>query len=141
MMDLLNIANETLKGFNPATDKVEDFENLPDGEYNCLLEDVTNKKSEKTGNEWIGLKFNVHEGEYAGRYIFVNYFFTPKTIARSIKQLSKLTHDFGYQLPVESFESMETLKDALLTLCGNTASVEQKTKNDFSNYKVTPTNV
>lgn len=141
MMDLLSIANKTLEGFNPATDKVEDFENLPDGEYNCLLEDVTNKKSEKTGSEWIGFKFNVLDGDYAGRYIFVNYFFTEKTVSRSIKQLSKLTHDFGYELPIESFQDMDTLKDALLTLCGNTANVKQTTKNDYSNYKVTPINV
>ncbi len=141
MIDLLSIANETLKGFNPATDKVDDFENLPDGEYNCLLEDVANKKSEKTGNEWIGFKFNVLDGEHAGRYIFVNYFFTEKTISRSIKQVTKLTHDFGYELPIDSFQSMEILTEALLNLCGNTATVKQTTKNEYSNYKVTPTNV
>lgn len=139
MMDLLSIANETLKGFDPATDQVDDFENLPDGEYNCLLEDVTNKKSEKTGSEWIGFKFSVLDGDYKGRYIFVNYFFTEKTTSRSIKQISKLTHDFGYELPIDSFQSMETLKETLTNLCGNTAIVTQTTKNEFSNYKVVPT--
>ncbi len=47
MDDLLSIATKTMEGFDPAVDKVDDFENLPDGEYNCLLEDVTARKSEE----------------------------------------------------------------------------------------------
>ena len=75
MDDLLRIATKTMEGFNPATDKVDDFEKLPDGEYNCLLEDVTARKSEK-GTNWISFKFSVMSGDYENRLIFVNYFFT-----------------------------------------------------------------
>ena len=32
MDDLLNIASKVMEGFDPATDKVDDFEKLPDGE-------------------------------------------------------------------------------------------------------------
>ncbi len=138
MEDLLNIAKRTMEGFNPATDSADDFEKLPDGEYTCLLEDVYNKTSETTGNSWIGLKFSVMEGQFANRFIFVNYFFTEKTIERSVKQLAKLTHDFGYQLPMEAFETMETLKEALSSLAGNQATVKSVTKGEFTNYKVTP---
>lgn len=41
MDDLLNIATKTMEGFDPATDSVDTFEEIKDGEYNALLEDVT----------------------------------------------------------------------------------------------------
>ena len=76
MEDLLNIANKVMENFNPAVDKVDDFENLPDGEYSCLLEDVTARTSEK-GTNWISFKFSVMTGEHENRLIFVllEYFF------------------------------------------------------------------
>lgn len=138
MEDLLNIASKVMEGFNPATDKVDDFEKLPDGEYNCLLEDVTARKSEK-GTQWIALKFSIMSGEFENRLIFVNKFFTEKTIERSIKEITKLAFDFGYSLPTDAFTSLETLAQTLNTMAGNQATVKQTTsKNDFTNYKVTP---
>ena len=139
MDDLLNIANKVMEGFNPATDKVDDFEKLPDGEYNCLLEDAKARKSEQTGSQWISLKFSIMDGEYENRLIFVNYFFTDKTIERSIKAITKLAYDFGYELPTDAFTSLETLAETLNGMAGNQATVKQTTsKNDFTNYKVTP---
>ena len=41
MDDLLKIATETMEKFNPETDTVDDFEKLPEGDYNCLVDDVT----------------------------------------------------------------------------------------------------
>ena len=138
MEDLLNIANKVMAGFNPATDKVDNFEKIADGEYNCLLEDVTAKKSEK-GTEWISFKFSIMSGEYENRLIFVNKFFTEKTIERSIKEITKLAFDFGYSLPTEAFVSLERLAEYLNQMAGNQAVVKQTTsKNDFTNYKVTP---
>ena len=138
MEDLLNIANKVMSGFNPATDKVDDFEKLADGEYNCLLEDVTAKKNDK-GTNWISFKFSIMSGEYENRLIFVNKFFTEKTIERSIKEITKLAFDFGYSLPTDAFTSLETLAETLNTMAGNQAVVKQTTsKNDFTNYKVTP---
>lgn len=138
MEDLLNIANKVMEGFNPATDKVDDFEKLPDGEYNCLLEDVTARKSEK-GTDWIAFKFSIMSGEYENRLIFVNKFFTEKTIERSIKEITKLAFEFGYDLPTEAFTSFETLAETLNQMAGNQALVKQTTsKNDFTNFKVTP---
>lgn len=138
MDSLLNIASEVMKGFDPAVDKVDDFEKLPDGEYNCLLEDVTARKSEK-GTNWISFKFSIMDGEYANRLIFVNYFFTEKTTERSIKGIIKLAYDFGFSLPEECFGTYEFLANALNGMAGNQATVKQTTsKNDFTNYKVTP---
>lgn len=137
MDDLLSIATKTMEGFNPATDSVSDFEKIEDGEYNCLLEDVTARVNDK-GTNWISFKFSVMEGEYENRLIFVNYYFTEKTMERSIKGITKLAYEFGFELPVDAFSSYETLANTLNGIAGNQALVKQTTKNDFSNYKVTP---
>lgn len=138
MDNLLNIANKVMESFDPKTDKVDDFEKLPDGEYMCLLEEVTAKKSEK-GTEWIGFKFSIMNGDYENRLIFVNKFFTEKTVERSIKEITKLAFEFGYSLPADAFTSLETLAQYLNQMAGNQATVKQSTsKNDFTNYKVTP---
>lgn len=138
MDDLLSIAQKTMENFDPAVDKVDDFEKLPDGEYDCLLEDVTARKSEK-GTNWISFKFSVMSGDYENRLLFVNYYFTEKTIERSIKGITKLAYEFGYEIPTDAFTSYESLAETLNAMAGNQATVKQTTsKNDFTNYKVTP---
>lgn len=139
MDDLLSIAQKTMENFDPAVDKVDDFENLPDGDYDCLLEDVTARKSEEKGTNWISFKFSVMSGDYENRLLFVNYYFTEKTIERSIKGITKLAYEFGYELPADAFTSFDTLAETLNAMAGNRATVSQKTsKNGFANYKVTP---
>lgn len=137
MDDLLNIATKTMEGFDPATDKVDDFEEIADGTYPCLLEKVTARKNDK-GTNWISLDFSIMtEGE--NRHIFVPYFFTEKTIERSIKAINKLAYDFGYTLPVDAFTSYESLAETLNAMAGNQAEIVKKTSNSgFTNYKVTP---
>ena len=138
MDDLLSIATKTMEGFNPATDSVDDFEKLADGDYTCLLEEVTARKNDK-GTNWISFKFSIMDGDYANRLIFVNYFFTEKTVERSIKAINKVAYDFGFELPVDAFASLDTLAETLNGIAGNQAIVHQTTsKNDFVNYKVTP---
>ena len=139
MDDLLSIATKTMEGFDPAVDKVDDFENLPDGEYNCLLEDVTARTSEEKGTNWISFKFSVMVGEYENRLLFVNFYFTEKTVDRSIKGITKLAYEFGYSLPTEAFTSYDSLAETLNAMAGLQAIVKQTTsKNGFANYKVTP---
>lgn len=138
MDDLLNIATKTMEGFNPATDSVSDFDKLPDDSYECLLEEVTARKNDK-GTNWISFKFTIMSGNFENRLIFVNYYFTEKTIERSIKGISKLAYEFGYELPVDAFTSYESLAETLNGIAGNKAIVKQTTsKNDYTNYKVTP---
>ena len=137
MDDLLNIATKTMAGFDPAKDKVDDFEEIADGTYSCLLEKVTARKNEK-GTNWISLDFSIMDSE-DNRHIFVSYFFTEKTIERSIKAINKVAYEFGYQLPVESFTDLETLAETLNGMAGNQAEIVKKTSNSgFVNYKVTP---
>lgn len=137
MNDLLSLASKTMEGFNPATDSVDNFEEIADGTYNCVLDDVTARKNDK-GTNWISFKFSILEGDYANRVIFVNYFFTEKMAERSIKGIIKLAYDFGYELPLETFTTYESIAETLKGMAGNTAIVTKTTKNDFSNYKVTP---
>lgn len=141
MNDLLSIATKTMESFNPAVDKVDDFEKLPDGEYNCLLEEVTARKNDK-GTNWISCKFSIMDGDFENRLIFVNYYFTDKTMERSIKAITKLAYEFGYEIPVDAFTTFETLADTLNAMAGNQATVKQTTsKNDFTNFKVSPLNL
>lgn len=139
MDDLLNIASKTMEGFDPATDSVDTFEEIKDGEYNGLLEEVTARKNDK-GTNWISIKFSILDNEeYKNRFIFVNYFFTEKTIERSIKAITKLAYEFGYTLPVDAFTSLDTLAETLNGMAGNQAVVKKTTSNSgFVNYKVTP---
>lgn len=138
MDNFMDIAMETLKDFDPAKDSVDSFEKIPDGEYVCLLEDATARVNDK-GTNWINLKFSIIQGDYENRLIFVNYYFTEKTTARSIKAIKKLCYDCGFDLPIEAFASYEDLAKSLNTIAGTQAVVKQTTgKNDFTNYTVTP---
>lgn len=139
MDDLLNIATKTMERFDPAKDSVDNFEEMPDGEYTGLLEEVTARKNDN-GTNWINFKYSILDNEeYNNRFIFVNYFFTEKTVERSIKMLTKLAYEFGYQLPIESFANYETLAETLNGMAGNQATVKKTTaKSGFVNYTVTP---
>ncbi len=143
MDELLAIAQKTMEGFNPATDKVDSYGEIADGVYNCLLEKVTARESSK-GTPFISLDFSVMDENIHG-HIFVPYFFSEKTIERSIKVVTKLAYEFGYELPTDAFTNMESLAQALDSMSGNQAVVEIKTpkpKNEddkvFPNYKVQP---
>lgn len=134
--NLMEIAAQTMETFNPETDPVDVYENLPDGEYLCVLEDVKNKVNDK-GTQWISFRYTVLKGAYENKCLFVNYFFTDKTVERSIKALKKVAYNFGYDLPITAFETLETLAETLNAMAGNQAIVTQTTnKSGYSNYKV-----
>jgi len=139
MDDLLKIAGNVMDNFNPETDSANDFENLPDGQYKGLLTEVKGRKNEK-GTQWVGLQFEILDGDYKGRFIFVNYFFTEKTAERSIKTIIKLIHNLGFEpLTVDAFKSVDDLAEALQGLVGTEAAIKQATsKSGFTNYDVSP---
>ena len=139
MDDLLNIATKTMEGFNPATDPVDNYEEIADGTYTCLLEDVKHYVSQESGNHRLTFRYSITDGDKEGQMIFVPYFFSEKTVERSIKALNKLAFEFGFELPVEAFSDYDTLAETLNGMAGNQAEIEKKTgKNEFVNYKVTP---
>ena len=62
-------------------DDVQDFSPLPDGEYLCRLAEIE-EASTHAGDEMWKLKFEVADGEYAGRYIFDNMVFSEAALKR-----------------------------------------------------------
>jgi len=136
MDDLLKVAGSVMKSFDPKTDSADDFESIKDGEYNCLLEEI-NHKVASTGNNGISFTFNITDGEYAGRFIWVNYWFNNQE-QKQVKRIMKLAYEFGYELPLEAFSSLDTLVEALQDLCGTCAVVKQTTsKSGYTNYSIT----
>lgn len=138
MDDLLKIAGNVMDNFNPETDSANDFEDLADGVYTGLLTEVGHRTSEK-GTKSIFLKFEITSDNAKGRFIWVNHYFTEKTTERSIKYILKLVHDYGFELTLDAFKSLEELSENLQGLVGKSAEIVQKTsKSGFANYDVTP---
>lgn len=70
----------------------EGFALLPEGEYPAMITDVSEKTS-KTGNKYLGMKFQVVDGEYKGRVLFHNLnLWHEKKLTQDISwgQLSKI---------------------------------------------------
>ena len=86
MEELLQIAKETMEEFNPETDSVSDFEPIPDGEYNVLLEKVELKESQN-GTTNISFEYSVLDGEQENKRIWDNHYLTAKTIKFQTKKL------------------------------------------------------
>lgn len=138
-MSLLDKAQEIMGAFDPETDTVDTFENLPDGTYHALLEKVEFRSNDK-GTQWISFEFSVlEEGDNLGRLMWDNRWFTEKSEDRSIKSVIKTAHDFGYELPAEAFVDLDTLAEYLNSMAGEQAMVTQKTnKSGFTNYTLEP---
>ena len=137
-MSLMDKAINIMAGFNPATDSVSNFEEIKDGTYDCVIEEIIAKVSENTGNEYLTIKFSVVGEECNGRLIYVNKYVTEKTESRTIKECLKLMHDYGYKLPPEAFEDVNTLAETMSTsIAGCMATVKKSTsKNDYVNYTI-----
>jgi hypothetical protein len=62
-------------------DNVQDFSPVPQGKYPCRLVEVE-EASTQYGDEMWKLKFEITEGEYAGRFIFDNMVFSEAAMKR-----------------------------------------------------------
>lgn len=103
MGNLLDVASEIFeKGFDPEKDPVTDFENLPDGVYEAVIEDLECRQSEK-GTEWFSFKCDILSGDQAGRKFFANLFLTEKTSKTSCKRMMKFAFLFGEELNLVDF--------------------------------------
>lgn len=136
MDDLLKIAASVLTNFDPATNNADDFEPIPDGEYACLIENVSSKTNDN-GTPLISIKCSIIDGDHTGSLIFINYYFG-KLVERTIKQLSELF--FAIQdekLTAENFQNLETITDKISEINGSTVLVTKTTqKNGFAKYKI-----
>ena len=78
-------------------DDVQDFSPLPRGKYLCRLADIE-EASTKYGDEMWKLKFEVAEGERAGRFVFDNLVFSDNAMKRVKLICSRLGLDVSGEL-------------------------------------------
>jgi hypothetical protein len=149
-MNLKELAAQILaEGFDPNTSNVDqsDYDNLPDGIYDAILEDVQFRVNDK-GTEWISLTLSIINEGFENRKFFANYWLTEKKMAENIKKLwGHAAQVFGIELTVEDIANIETdvvekLKEAL----GNQVELEIKTsrwkdkktgeQREFQNFKL-----
>ncbi|HSH24752.1 MAG TPA: DUF669 domain-containing protein, partial [Massilibacterium sp.] len=90
-----------------ATSPVSDYENLPDGTYDALLENVEWRTSE-SGFEWLSLAFEILNEGYEGRkYFGMISFNNEKMVGLNIKRAMKTANAVGVELQPTDFESPE----------------------------------
>ena len=80
-----------------TVDDVEDFSPLPEGKYLCRLTGIE-EASTQYGDELWKLRFEVIEGEHAGRYIFDNMVFSQAALKRVKLICSRLGLDVSGEI-------------------------------------------
>lgn len=135
-MNIFDIASRIMNEYDPSNDLVDNFEELEDGLYKCLIEKVTFKENAK-GTQWISFDCSIINGT---RHMFPPFYFTEKTAERSIKAINRLCYQFEVDLPIEAYIDLETLANELsASFVGLPCEVEKITgRNGFTNYKIEP---
>lgn len=71
--------------------EVEDtFDVLPEGRYECVLEDCQVRESKSSDNNYLNFEFEVVDGEYEDRRIWIGKSFSPKALAQMEQTLVAL---------------------------------------------------
>ncbi len=78
-------------------DDVHDFSPVPPGKYLCRLAEIE-EASTQFGDEMWKLRFEVAEGEYAGRYIYDNLVFSDAALKRVKLICSRLGLDTAREI-------------------------------------------
>lgn len=122
-MGLADKAQEILQGFDPKKDSPNNSnQNLPDGEYDMVLNSVTHKVSERTGTEWVSLECEVIAGELSGRKEFIGMFFgtgSEFVTNKAIKSIAQAASVFKIELTNEDWEDEHTLVEGLQPAIGS----------------------
>lgn len=107
-MDLKAMAASILAdGFDPATSPVSDFENLPEGTYDAIFNNVEWKTSD-SGWEWLSVQFEIlNEGFEGRKYFGMISFITESMIGMNMKLAMKTGHAVGVAISPEDFEQPE----------------------------------
>lgn len=151
-MNLKELAEQMLnEGFNPKETNVDDdgFDNLPDGIYDAILEDVQFRVSEK-GTEWLSLTLTIINEGYENRKFFANYWLTEKQLERNIKKLwGHAAQVFNVELTPDDIANIETaVVEKLQEALGTQVELELKTSRwkdkatgemkEFQNFSLSP---
>jgi hypothetical protein len=78
-------------------DDVQDFSPLPDGKYLCEVSEIEETTTQYDDEMWK-LKFEVAEGQHAGRFIFDNLVFSEAAMKRAKLICSRLGLDVSREL-------------------------------------------
>jgi len=81
-------------------ESVNDFEPLPDGEYNCRLAEIIETFTHGGDDMWK-LQFVVEDGKYTGRYVFDNMVFSERAYPRIKLICHSLGLDVAGQMDLE----------------------------------------
>jgi hypothetical protein len=70
-----NYDTQLPEAFDPATQKGSEFDVLPIGTYRAQIVDASVAQTQKGDGYYIGLSWQITEGQYEGRYVFQNITF------------------------------------------------------------------
>ncbi len=100
-MGILNTLKNTQKNYDPAKDKINDSDSLPSGDYPVRLK-IALVKTDKQGNDQVGLTLEVVSGDNANRLEFLNLAFNEElpefVIEKNSKIVLKLASLLGLKL-------------------------------------------
>ena len=143
MPSLVEMAIEAMKNFDPKTDPVDSFPEIPDGTYECIIE-IIDYRVAQTGSDFIQATCEITEGDYINQKIFVKYFFTEKTQDRSVQSIMTLLNKYGYEVEVaDLFADYETIAEGMQVLIGlecyvKVSTTVSKNGKKFTRETITP---
>ncbi|KKL73659.1 hypothetical protein LCGC14_2072670 [marine sediment metagenome] len=94
----------------------EDFSPIPDGAYLCKIVEVDDTKETQNGDPMWRIRWEVLEGDYAGRIIFDNLIFSAKALKRVKLVFSRLGLDVSKDEEAEWTPQMIQDKHARITV-------------------------
>ncbi len=69
------------------------FEVIPRGDYNCVIDDLTYDLSVSSGQPMWTTRLEIEDGEYQGRKLFTHISFSEKALPRTKRTISRLWPD------------------------------------------------
>src|SRR5690625_1429261 len=108
-MSLMDAAAQILAdGFDVKKGAVSDFEDLPEGTYEALLENVEWRTSD-SGFEWLSLQYEILSEGFEGKKFFgMISFNNERFLNMNIKLALRVAGAVGVELSADDFETPET---------------------------------
>ncbi len=99
-----------------GVEDAQNFSPVPDDAYLCKISEVDDDKATQGGDPMWRIRWEIIEGDYAGRYIFDNLVFSPKALKRVKLVFSRLGLDVSKDEEVEWTPQMIMDKHARVTV-------------------------
>ena len=111
--------------------ETESQASLPEGDFLFEVEDVEQKTSESSGNDYLSLTFKVAEGEFKGKKVWHNCSLQPQALFN----LRGVLEALGFEVPQGVMELDPA--DMIGETCGGTVQLEvYEGKDEKNNYWV-----